>query len=60
MCEWVGDCVCVCVWQVEVVAALVHQYDRVDVLVKQVEGLYALEGEVFQTFQQRYSIKRES
>jgi hypothetical protein len=51
---------CVCVWQVEVVAALVHQYDRVDVLVKQVEGLYALQGEVFQTFQQRYSIKRES
>eukprot|EP00802_Teleaulax_amphioxeia_P015358 Tamp_15448.p1 GENE.Tamp_15448~~Tamp_15448.p1 ORF type:complete len:328 (+),score=31.45 Tamp_15448:418-1401(+) len=36
------------------IAALVHQYDRVDMLVRLVQGLYGLPGEVFQTFQERH------
>jgi hypothetical protein len=40
------------------VAALVHQYDRVDMLVRLVAGLYGLPGEVFQTFQERHLATR--
>jgi hypothetical protein len=36
------------------VAALVHQYDRIELLVRQVQALYALDGEIFQTFEQRW------
>lgn len=40
-----------------VVASLVHQYDRVKVLVDLVAGLYGSEGEVFETFQERHGLE---
>lgn len=40
-----------------VVAALVHQYDRITALVDLVAGLYGSDGEVFETFQEKHGLK---